>query len=102
VEVDKVHDPDQIILPQFLFQSFIFVTMEQENHEKMKVAVKEDDFLIVSDLLSAGLKPTLFDLIQAVENKSFPILELFLQHGYDINKPLRTDYPSLLSQVYVP
>lgn len=63
----------------------------------MKIAVEEESFLDIVDLLKEGTKPTKNDFVRAVEKKSFHILELFLKGGYNINEPVRDDYPPPLS-----
>ncbi|KIW85352.1 hypothetical protein Z517_00742 [Fonsecaea pedrosoi CBS 271.37] len=68
-----------------------------DQYERMKFAVRNDEFMEVLDLLNEGAKPTMTDFVQAIQNKSFPILELFLNDGFDINKQVRGDYPPPLS-----
>lgn len=80
---------------EFLFRKS--VTMDQNMHERMKFAVQTDRLLEVVDLLKEGAEPTMTDFVQAIRNKSFSILELFLNDGFDINQQIRDDYPPPLS-----
>ena len=64
-------------------------------------AIKQDDLILVAALLNEGQKPTPHDFADAVEKKSYSILELFLKHDYDINRPIRGDFPPPLAQVYL-
>ncbi|OAG44162.1 hypothetical protein AYO21_01619 [Fonsecaea monophora] len=68
-----------------------------DQYERMKFAVQNDELMEVLDLLNEGAKPTMTDFVQAIQNKSFPILELFLNDGFDIKKQARDDYPPPLS-----
>lgn len=80
---------------EFLFRKS--VTMDHDMYERMKFAVQTDRLLEVVDLLKEGAEPTMTDFVQAIRNKSFPILELFLNDGFDINQQIRDDYPPPLS-----
>ncbi|KIW22029.1 uncharacterized protein PV07_12569 [Cladophialophora immunda] len=71
--------------------------MNEDMFERMKIAVQTDQLLDVVDLLREGAKPTMTDFVQAIKNKSFPILELFLNDGFDINQQIKDDYPPPLS-----
>lgn len=71
--------------------------MDLDKYRRMRSAVQDDLFLDVVDLLKEGARPTMTDFVTAIQNKSFPILELFLQYGFMINKQVRDDYPPPLS-----
>ncbi|KAJ9638605.1 hypothetical protein H2204_004081 [Knufia peltigerae] len=65
--------------------------------EVMETAVKNEDLFAIIDLLNQGIKPTKHEFVNAVEQKSYSILELFLDDGYELNEPLRDDYPPPLA-----
>ena len=67
--------------------------------DALRIAVENNDSAMVQCLLAAGIQPTPFDFINAVEQTSYPILELMLQHGYDVNQAWRDDYPPPLAYV---
>lgn len=63
----------------------------------METAVKREDVWTIIDLLNQTVKPTTHDFVYALEQKSYTILVLFLDDGYDINEPLGTNYPPPLA-----
>ena len=63
----------------------------------METAVKEENIHTIVDLLNKNVKPTKYEFEQAVEQKSYAILELFLDDGYDVNEPLGIGYPPPLA-----
>ncbi|KIW82919.1 hypothetical protein Z517_02162 [Fonsecaea pedrosoi CBS 271.37] len=65
----------------------------QDKFYAMRTAVERDYLWIVSLLLSKGVKPSPFDFCTAVKNLSYPILELMLDTGFDINAAYQKDYP---------
>lgn len=68
---------------------------EGEKHDALRIAVENNDLTIVDCLLANNTKATAFDFAKAVEQCSYPILELLLSSGFDINTPMREDYPPL-------
>lgn len=52
---------------------------------------------LVRMLLDAGVPVNLMNIKPAIENRSRPILSLFLQHGWDINEEEQWCLPPLLS-----
>jgi hypothetical protein len=75
---------------------------EQDKQKAMRVAVENEDLMTVSYLLTKGIKPTSDDFVNAVKKISYPILQIFLDDGYEINTPHRDDYPPALAQVGSP
>ena len=51
--------------------------MDQYEYERLKLAVKNDQFLDVVDLLKEGAKPTMAEFVQAIQNKSFFLFSSF-------------------------
>lgn len=67
-----------------------------EADDSLLAAIQQDNLLQVATLLEhSKLLPD--DFVQAVKQKSYGILELFLQHGYNINQPLGNDRPPALA-----
>lgn len=52
---------------------------------------------LVRFLLDAGVPVNLVNIKSAIENKSLPILSLFVQKGWNINEEEQWDLPPLLS-----
>lgn len=67
--------------------------------DALRIAVENNDTSMVQSLLAAGGQPRPFEFLNAVEQASYPILELMLQHGYDPNQAWRCDYPPPLAYV---
>jgi hypothetical protein len=65
--------------------------------DAMRAAVGKDYLLIVDLFLASGIRPTGWDFITAVKQRSYPILELLLLNGYDINEAVRDDWPPPLA-----
>jgi hypothetical protein len=60
-------------------------------------AIEQEDLFTVAGLLDGGYNPTPYDFEEAVQQKSFAILEMFLNAGYDINTCARSDRPPALA-----
>ena len=65
--------------------------------DAMRIAVEEDDLMIVDLFLANGMKPTGSDFVNAVKQRSYSILQLLLLDGYDINAWFRDDRPPPLA-----
>jgi len=65
---------------------------EQDKQDALRVAVQDEDVILVSCFQTEGIKPTSDDFLGALGKASHPILEMFLKNGYDINSPLRDDF----------
>src|SRR5258708_6531227 len=63
----------------------------------MSTAIEKDYLLIVDLFLAKGIKPTGWDFICAIKQRSYPLLELLLLDGYDINACVRDDWPPPLA-----
>lgn len=61
----------------------------------MRTVVENDYLLIVSLFLSNGIEPSCFDFCTALKNRSYAILELMLQIGFDINAADEGEYPTI-------
>ena len=68
-----------------------------DHRQSLDAAIEEDDLPAVAALLNEDHRPTTEDFVLAIEQKSTPILDLLLQLGYDINAPVRSDYPPPLA-----
>lgn len=91
------HDFDTV---EFLLRASKSGTQKLSHPDKveaMRTAVKKNDLMIVIRFLDHGMKPTGWDFINAVKNRSYPIIELFLRDGYDINRYVREDWPPPLA-----
>jgi hypothetical protein len=71
--------------------------MDGDKHNAMQLAVLVDDLMTISELLARGVRPSPHDFLQALEQNSKAVLELFLKYGYKINDPIRDDYPPPLA-----
>jgi len=71
--------------------------MIYDSRTAMNMAIDGDDFLLVDELMGKGIKPTISNFVTAVKNQSYPILELILLGGYDINACDRIDFPPPLA-----
>jgi len=67
--------------------------MEQDDQTALRIAVESENLLSVSDLLEKGIKPSIEDFVCAIRQRSYPMLQLLLLNGYQINQQLRDDYP---------
>lgn len=63
----------------------------------LSAAVEHDDLMQVAVLLRQGHRPSPQDFCLAIELKSYSILELCLQAGYDINEAVGPDRPPALA-----
>ncbi|KIW64199.1 hypothetical protein PV04_09152 [Phialophora macrospora] len=63
----------------------------------MRIAVEENELMIVDLFLANGMKPTGWDFISAVKQRSYSMLELLLLGGYDVNACVRDDWPPPLA-----
>lgn len=67
-----------------------------EADDPLLSCIEQNDHVRVAALLEQDCRLLPDDFVQAVRQKSYSILELFLQHGYNINEPLGRDRPSAL------
>lgn len=63
----------------------------------MSTAVRGNQLLLVDLFLAYGIKPTGWDFIEAVKQRSYALLDCFLHSGFDINQIVQEDRPPPLS-----
>lgn len=65
-------------------------------HDSFYAAIKNGHASIVSYLLSQGVDIINLDSAAATKAKSYEVLQLLLDHGWDINTPMHWDEPPAL------
>lgn len=65
-----------------------------------KVAIKNDHLAAASFLISVGVMMDLAHFKCALELKAYPFLQLFLEHGFDINEQLSWSEPGPLTAAF--
>lgn len=70
-------------------------------HAGLYAAIENEHISIVSYLLSQDVKIMDMDFETATKIKSYPILQLLLDHGWDINQPMGWDEPPALQYVFL-
>ena len=65
-------------------------------HDGLSAAIENNHLPVVSYLLSQGVDLMDLDFAQATKKKSYPMLQLLLDRGWDINAPMgRIEPPAL-------
>ncbi|KIW81224.1 hypothetical protein Z517_04249 [Fonsecaea pedrosoi CBS 271.37] len=78
-------------------KSLLNQASDRDKHEALRFAIKANALVTVNYLLHNNVKPSVFDFEEAVKQCSYPILELLLSSGFNINEPIREDSPPPLA-----
>lgn len=68
-------------------------------HAGLSAAIENKYVPVVSYLLSQGVDIMDLDFAAATKTKSYPLLQILLDHGWDINKPMGWDEPPTLQYI---
>lgn len=74
--------------------------LRRRRHAGLYEVIENEHASIVSYLLSQGVNIIDLDFGAATKIKSYPILQLLLDHGWDINIPMGWDEPPALQYVF--
>lgn len=88
-----------------IFQSVFQTKLSTEEYPakfllgSLSEALKNDHYSVASYLLSQGAPFTVRHFVYVVEKKSYPLMQLFLDNGLDINTPVDASAPPALAYV---